>query len=352
MAPDDFPAGGYLSDYLAFWAIWLVLVAGTWAFLRRSRGRTGRGRVVAGNALVLASLLWTLVLGAETWLRYVHDASDQWGLTLTNFAWGRRHFHPNSTGMRDREFSGKRRPGVTRIACVGDSFTMAWGVPDAADAWPQRLGALLEERAPGRFETLNLGVAGWQTRQEADYVEATASRGLYERVIVGYCLNDPDEFLPAARQFDKSTLPRPAWIAPWRSFLLDFLWFRLRLQDDPRVRGYFDWEIEAYQDKAIWAKQCEQFGRLAAACRRAGVGLDVVVFPFFNDLGEHYRFDVCHDRVAEAWRALGVSVIDLRAAYRGIPAADLVVNRFDAHPNERAHDLAARAAADRIVPPK
>ena len=75
--------------------------------------------------------------------------------------------------------------------------------------------------------------------------------------------------------------------------------------------------------------------------------LDVVVFPFFSQWGDGYPFDGCHDRVAEAWKDLGVAVVDLRDAYRGIPASDLVVNRFDAHPNERAHEIAAKAILER-----
>jgi hypothetical protein len=71
MAPNDFPAGGYVSDYVAFWVIWLAIVGGTVVFFRATRGRGGRARLVAGNVCVLASILWTAVVLAETYLRYV-----------------------------------------------------------------------------------------------------------------------------------------------------------------------------------------------------------------------------------------------------------------------------------------
>ena len=70
------------------------------------------------------------------------------------------------------------------MACVGDSFTAGWGVEDPDDVFPQRLGALLEERAPGRFATLNLGIVGGQTDHEAALLERTERAGLYERVIL------------------------------------------------------------------------------------------------------------------------------------------------------------------------
>src|SRR6185295_12065188 len=34
MIPDDFPAGGYVGDYVSFWAIWLALVGAAWLFFR------------------------------------------------------------------------------------------------------------------------------------------------------------------------------------------------------------------------------------------------------------------------------------------------------------------------------
>ena len=105
-------------------------------------------RLVAGNVLVLATLVATLVVLGETYLRYVYDATDSYGLTLTNFAWFNRHVTFNSDGFRDREYEDTAwKPGVTRVACVGDSFTMGYGVPDVADVWPQRVGAALPARS-------------------------------------------------------------------------------------------------------------------------------------------------------------------------------------------------------------
>jgi lysophospholipase L1-like esterase len=319
-------------------------------FFRRRRGAAapGRGRLVLGNLLVLASLFATAVLAAETYLRYVYDATDSYGLTLTNFSWFRRHVWLNSSGLRDREFERTRRPGVTRVACLGDSFTLGYGVARPADVWPQRIAAALESQEPGRFDVRNHGIVGLDSGGAMDIVDSFAARGEADQILLGYCLNDIDDLLPPQRQFDRTSVPRVPLVPPTCSFLADFLWYRLRLRDDPRVRGYFDWEKEVYDDPRIFAAQAERFRHIAETCRRGSIRLDVVVFPFFSDWGAGYRFDSCHDRVAAAWKAAGVGVVDLRAAYRGIAGADLVVNRYDAHPNERAHEIAARTILDRV----
>jgi len=347
MQMTDFPAGGYVADYLIFWAVWIAIVAGTWFFFRRTRGRTGLKRLVAGNLLVLLSLLFTVVLAAETYLRYVYDETDSYLLMLTNISWMRRHVHLNSDGFRSAEFVKQPRPGVARIACVGDSFTMGWGVRDAADCFPQRIGAALEAEKPGRYEVRNYGLPGFTTGHEVRFIADLAQRGETNHVILGYCLNDPDDLLPPGTGISRDHMWKPWW-APPSSFAADFLWFRLLAARDPRVHSFFSWEKEAYADPRIFAAQAARFEAIASACRGARVRLDVVVFPFFTGWDDGYDFDFAHDRVAAAWKELGVPVLDLRDAYRGIAGSDLVVNRFDGHPNARAHAIAASAVLDRV----
>jgi len=61
----------------------------------------------------------------------------------------------NAQGFRGkREYAKTPPPGVTRILCSGDSFTLGWGVDDG-DAW----SALLQQR-PG-LEVVNMGQGGY-----------------------------------------------------------------------------------------------------------------------------------------------------------------------------------------------
>lgn len=344
----DFPAGGYLGDYLAFWAVWIALASATFVFLRSTRGRPGRTRLVVGNLLVLLCLLWTAAVAAETYLRYAYDETDSYLLMLTNLSWMRRHVHLNSQGFRSAEFVKDRQRGTTRVACVGDSFTMGWGVRDPADAFPQRVGAALEAREPGRYEVRNYGLPGFSTGHEMRQIADLAARSDADQVILGYCLNDPDDLLPPGRGISRDRLREPWWVPSKSSFLANFLWFRLQMAQDPRVTSFFQWEKEAYDDPRIFSEQAERFGRIAETCRSSAIRLHVVVFPFFTGWGDGYEFDSAHDRVAAAWTRLGVPVIDLRDAYRGIPGSELMVNRFDAHPNARAHEIAAKTILDRV----
>jgi len=352
LPPNYMPPTGFVADYLVFWYVALSLAALTVIWIRRAR-REGATtfRVAVGNGLVLLTLLSGVALAGETWFRYGYDETDSYGLTMTNWAWFGRHFSRksmNSWGMRDREWRMDKAPGVERIGFVGDSFAAGYGVADAADRFPDRVRRTLGVRHPGRHDVWNASVVGWSTADELGWLQDVQSTAHFDRVVLAYCLNDSDDLLTAAERLDRASVPRMTAVNPWQSFLFDFLWFRTRMASDTRVDGYFDWVTRAYEDEEIWDAQERRIAELGAYCKKAGIALDVVVFPLFNSWGDGYPFDRAHDRVAEAFEAAGARVLDLRPTYAGIDSSELVVNRYDAHPNERAHGLAADAIVERF----
>ncbi len=338
----DMPATGYVVDYLAHWAVFLLLAGAALLFLYRVWFRAGRrtlGARLLGALLVgLATLGGAGVVG-ETYLRYVYDATDSYGLMVTNYAWFHRHWQPNELGYRDDEFTPQKSAHVTRVACVGDSFTAGYGVSDPADLFPQRLSAVLG----AQHDVLNLGIIGIDTGDEGDLIQTLVGAWNVDHVVLAYCLNDLGDLLPADSGVQRMDIVRDSWIDPWSSYLLDWLWYRSYSLRNPEVSGYFEWVARAYEDEAIWGQQTARFRRIAALCRDRRVRLDVVVFPMFGSWGEEYPFHRAHERVVATWEGLGVNVVDLRETYSGMPAEDLTAGRYDAHPNEAAHQLAAKA---------
>jgi lysophospholipase L1-like esterase len=75
----------------------------------------------------------------------------------------------NSWGFRTFEFTERKKPGVFRIVCLGDSSTFGFNVEER-DAYPAVLARLLEEAQPNRFEVLNLGVPGYSSRQGLELI--------------------------------------------------------------------------------------------------------------------------------------------------------------------------------------
>src|SRR6185437_10952218 len=75
----------------------------------------------------------------------------------------------NRWGMRDQDYERRPAPGVFRMALLGPSNVMGWGVTDGA-TFEALLEKRLNEGVPGmphvKYEILNFGVPGYQPPQQ------------------------------------------------------------------------------------------------------------------------------------------------------------------------------------------
>lgn len=351
--PDWVPAYGYVSDYLAFWAAFVASACVAVVFVRRvRREQAGRGRLLAGNVLVLLALACGAALAGETYFRYFHDVSNAQGPTLTNHAWFKRHWDPtlNSLEFRDVEWSPGKPPGTRRTIFLGDSLTAGYGVRDPEDRFGNLVRTELERREPGRHDVWVVASIGWSTGDELNWVRATIERARFDHVVLCYSLNDVNDLLPTdedRRRRDAFEASPPTWLNPTSSFLLDWMRFRLERSDkSAALAAYLDWEMSVYDEPELWPRQVRRLRELAEICRRAGARLDVAVFPLLAHWGPEYPHGGVHEKLAGVLAGTDVGFLDLRAAYGDRTRDDLAVSAYDTHPNETAHDLVAKAVLD------
>src|SRR5215510_713226 len=146
------------------------------------------GREYVGSLLVrriLSNLLATLIslvitaVGLELLTRFIADDGMQFDLEMWKYARdvkqvaadpliGHEHapnrqarlmgvdFRTNSKGLRDREIPYERVPGKLRIAMLGDSLVVGWGVP-FDDTFSKRIERLYTQ-AGVDAEVINFGV--------------------------------------------------------------------------------------------------------------------------------------------------------------------------------------------------
>ena len=133
----------------------------------------------AGAALFAAAELGLRLagVGAPAWYR----PDPLLGWVLRPYAGshgGARYGEVNAFGQRDNLHAADKRPGVYRIAVLGDELSEALDVPQRA-AWWHRLPAALDRCgfAAGRdIEVLNFGVGGYSTAQESLVLETAVMR--------------------------------------------------------------------------------------------------------------------------------------------------------------------------------
>jgi hypothetical protein len=110
-----------------------------------------------------------------------------------NANFGHHSLRTNSEGLRsDREYSTTRLPNSIRIIGIGDSGMFGWNTDQNSDYMIQ-LETLLNKRGDGiTYETINMGIPGYNTQQEVEMLRYKGLTYKPDIVIVGWCENDYD----------------------------------------------------------------------------------------------------------------------------------------------------------------
>ncbi len=94
----------------------------------------------------------------------------------------------SASGLRDRDYPIPKGKAF-RILILGDSVTFGWGV-NLEDTFVKKLEKILNEREGREFEVINLGVPGYNTRQEVEFFKEKGLALDPDLVLVGFLDND------------------------------------------------------------------------------------------------------------------------------------------------------------------
>ena len=322
--------------------------------------QTAKFRVLTGLAIV--ALVIALLLGVlEVATRVLFDRNGMhYGIEMWKYAktlkrpsenWDIGHEHvpegkavlmgvpveSNSLGLRDREFSRNKEPGVYRILVLGDSMTFGWGVR-AEDTYAKQLERMLNETNAHSdrrsFEVINAGVGNYNTAQEVAYFKERGVRLNPDMVILGFYLNDAESTPRANAGF----LSRHSYLYVVAASFLDAV---ERRRGDRQ--GYREYYLDLYRDgRPGWEGSKAALGQLIDLSREGDIELRILMIPELHSPAQDYPFEPVHARIREIGGANGVPVIEVRQAMSGIEPRSLWVSPGDAHPNARAHQLIAK----------
>jgi hypothetical protein len=347
----------YLSDgYLIGMAIWLVFLAGLFfGVLRHRRAQRTKGRTLAlANVGLSVCMLVAVVTAAELAFACFADFSDTFNITNVSKRWLALHIdhERNNEGNRDREpFTKYVAPGHKRIIFLGDSFTIGHGIKRMEDRFSDRIAAWLDEKAPGRYVVANLGEPG----VEASVVQSTAAAVMFKMqadvslFVYVYNLNDIEGYMQLAGQnpLEGIYTSQPTFFLFRDTYLLNWLYFRF-LQFRARNNPYFDRLAAAYRTSA-WDGLRAKLSQLNRECKEGHADFRMVIFPFLHDLKGEDSFKDARVRLADFCKSEKIPLLDLDPVFRQHATENLMVSRFDAHPNERAHAIAAEAIEKELL---
>ncbi len=231
--------------------------------------------------------------------------------------------------------------GAFRIAVVGDSFTFAPHM-QLQDTFPKQLEQMLNMNAGApQVEVLNRGKSGASTGTETQLVKKALAEQP-DLLVLEITLNDAEPHILSQRE--REELFKPKWLT-WKVFS----WWKTlgliatRIHNSQSVSRYIDYHSKFFKDPKELARFRSALKRIKAQADEAKVPVVALVFPLFDfAVNERYPFHDVHEIIGAELRTLGVSMIDLRRAYRNIPPERLqVIPGDDNHPNEIAHRIAA-----------
>ncbi|MEX0612842.1 MAG: SGNH/GDSL hydrolase family protein, partial [Pirellulales bacterium] len=273
---------------------------------------------------------WVLSIGQTDAGRSVPDKFHQFELAPSKeVEFMREDVSTNRWGMRDRDYKKKKPPGVYRVALLGSSITMGWGVGDN-ETYENLLEDRLNREHSGelyeRFELLNFSVPGYADFQKLWAFERALEFGpdviLWEVHATGYTwmvnhlarvirMNVPIPYPDLQKMLEANGISARTSGLTMRSKLRALA---------PELLSW------------IWV-------RMLRECAARGIRLQAVILPRADQM----RADEEHlAEMARYAREAGLPVLDLSKAFRKVTNRRTVATApGDAHPNAYGHRLLA-----------
>lgn len=259
----------------------------------------------------------------------LRDAKGFAGIELTpNFelaAYG-KVLRTNHHGLRNRPVELTKEPGTYRIAVLGSSYTMGFGVSDDETFVVEtegRLNALGAETGKRRFELINFGIYGYSPIQNL-YV--------FETKVLEF---RPDAVLYVSKIHDNE---RPARHLAQRLNANDAIpWPELaQMARDAGVEPGTDVEVGERRLLRLKSKLAEfAYRRIAERCRADGI------LPLWAFMPRTQVPDENDEALAAIARQAGFEVMTLAGVYEGQALKSIIVAEWDGHPNAQGHRLLA-----------
>jgi hypothetical protein len=262
-----------------------------------------------------------------------------------------RPFTTNALGLRDRETTLEKPANTFRIALLGSSMDMGWGVGTGEtyeNLFEDWLNAHAARRGlTRRFEVLNFAVAAYSPLQRLESFERKATPFRPDLVIYSATVLDT-----RLLQIHLCNLLRDR-VALHREFL-DASIARAGITESDLRLGpdgqFLDKErLKSKLERELWAIDDAILESLADQCRSRDVPLVCIMIP---RVGETDAASARADTVArQAFIAgrHGIPCIDLTSTFDTREPAAIEIAPWDDHPNAQGHKLLFRALAHRWV---
>ena len=326
----------------------LLFGVATYLFFRKfvtDRQRVNLLTLLTGNGLLFLVLATLLLLALESYYRFCYDTTDGGNFSKVSKRWFRRHWIRNQEAVRDNvEYTMAKCENKRRITFLGDSFTAGHGVADVDTRFVNRIRSARQD-----WEVHTYAALGLSTYAELMLLYDLADRGYeFDVVVLVYCYNDLDVFIPEIQQIYRVALRPPQHLRSLieHSYCINVYFHRWKERKSMVTSDnsdYFSLVEQGYSGDP-WKHQQLILRRIKWTVERRGGRFIVVTFPLLINLAKGKdETHIMHRKLGAVCRELKVPHLDLLPLFQQHKGSQLVVNRYDDHPSTYAHGLATDA---------
>ncbi len=245
----------------------------------------------------------------------------------------------NRLGLRERPIVPKA-PGEFRLLFLGDSVLMGWGVPVEA-TFCRRLEGLLGGALHGSsVRTINAGVVGYNTWQEARFLAGYGDALDPDIVVLLYVPNDikvqRGPFDPhAERSLRGKSPPEAIRLLLGRSWLYRLVHHVVRFHGGSGGGG----EDRVGRSSEGWRVSMDSLRSIARFCKDRR--LPFVTFVWRRKVPTTVETELLQD-VSRVGKEEGFPVCDVQPWWKDVEWTEVTNSVVDSHPGIRGHEILAR----------
>lgn len=238
----------------------------------------------------------------------------------------------NSLGFRGPELSLDN--GIKhRIAVVGDSVALGWGVKES-----ETLSGQLEQRLGPEYEVINAGVGNMNLAQIVAHWSEVSAKVSVDTVVL----------LVTPRAAEKQRQPSKSWLLRNSELCALVSTFVQQISLGDKGKSNL---INSY--KVLWSEgesrntMLKAFSDLSALQAKTHFKILVVMIPETNDMN-NYAFGFINDTVANVAREHQWVFLDPLNLFKGVESKHWQVSKNDVHLNGKAFAVIADEIAGKI----
>jgi GDSL-like Lipase/Acylhydrolase family len=250
-------------------------------------------------------------------------------------------FQTNAFGMHDGPVAVEKPPDTFRIAVLGSSMDMGWGVRyddtylNQFERWLDSHAARRDLGPRRRFEVLNFAVAAYSPMQRLETLRRKV-RGFRPDLVI-YSATTLDTRLMEIHLCDmlRKNIDLKFDFLGEATALAEIVYDDIRIDAESRIINKD--RLKTKLRPLFWGLYDTALGEIAAECRAAGVPIIVVIIPRVGKADAPSARAESVARLKAIAAHHGLTVFDLADVFDPFDPVSLEIAAWDDHPNATGH---------------